>query len=205
MDWQGRSAIIIGAGGGRGRVLAEEMAAVGVAIFAVDTNPDRSANLAEAIRDAGGTAEPWRAEIANRFQVAAMIERARDCYGRITTLVNCSDLAPQRELLTLDEWEWRRIVDVNLTGAFFCTQLMARVLVDEGGGLILHCHNSPAAAKNLASAATRAALSALATYADECLRPKRVRVQSLQVLPDEEDAAFARRALKLCRCLLAGV
>ena len=205
MDWQGKSAIIVGAGEGRGWALAEKMAAVGSAIFAVDANPDRSANLADAIRDVGGTAEPWCAEIANRFQVAAMIERARDCYGRITVLVNCADLAPRRELLTLDEWEWRRLVDVNLTGAFFCTQLMARVMVDEGGGLILHCHDAPAASENPASAATRAALSALATHSDVRLRSSGVRVKDLLALPAEEHTAFAERALELCGCLLAGV
>ena len=41
-------------------------------------------------------------------------------------------------MLQLDEWDWRRLLDVNLTGAFFCTQLLGRVMAEEGGGVILN-------------------------------------------------------------------
>lgn len=205
MDLEGQPAIIVGAGDGRGYALATQLARLGVAIFAVDANPDRSAKVVDHILACGGIAEPWCAEIANRFQVAAMIEGARDCYGRISIFANCMDLAPERELLTLDEWEWRRLVDVNLTGAFFCTQLMARVMADEGGGLIVHCHGVSSAAENPASAATRAALTALVTHADATLRRKGVRVHSLAAFPDEEYAAYAARFIGLCHGSIAGV
>jgi 3-oxoacyl-[acyl-carrier protein] reductase len=38
----------------------------------------------------------------------------------------------------LDEWDWRRLLEVNLTGAFFCCQLIGRVMAEEGGGVIVN-------------------------------------------------------------------
>ncbi|MEO8612922.1 MAG: SDR family oxidoreductase, partial [Chloroflexota bacterium] len=40
------------------------------------------------------------------------------------------------------EWDWRRLLDVNLTGAFFCSQLVGRVMADEGGGVIVNIASS---------------------------------------------------------------
>ena len=203
-ELQGRAVIVVGAGAGKGRALARRWAAAGVNIFAVDANPDRAAGIAEEIVNGGGCARPWQADLANRFQAAAMIESARDSFGRVSALAYCADLAPRRALLTLDEWEWRRLLDVNLSGAFFATQLMARVMSDEGGGVILLCHDPPARAENPASAATRAGVAALAEHADAQLRRARVRVQALSALPDEADSAFADRALReICRLLAA--
>ena len=80
----------------------------------------------------------WQADVANRFQVASMIEAGRDAFGRLNILVNAAGITKLGPLKTLDEWDWRRILDVNLTGAFFCTQLLSRVMADEGGGVIVN-------------------------------------------------------------------
>ena len=196
--WRNRSAIIVGASEELGINLSTRFASLGVSIFIVDTNPDRSANVVEKIRDQGGVAESWRADIANRFQVSAMIEKARDRFGPISIFINLTDLAPKRDLLTLDEWEWRRLVDVNLTGAFYCTQLIYRVMVDEGGGVIVHCHDLLSSAENPATAATRAAIPALATYVYESLRDQGVGVFSLTKQANEYVKEFEDRVIECC-------
>src|SRR5262249_24513996 len=63
--------------------------------------------------------------------------------GRLDILVNAAHVTPSQNLLEMDEWDWRRTVDVNLTGAFFAAQLCARVMADEGGGLIFLLTNRP--------------------------------------------------------------
>jgi 3-oxoacyl-[acyl-carrier protein] reductase len=74
--------------------------------------------------------------VSNKFQAAAMIETTRDRFGRLDILVHHAQVAPQGPLLSMDEWEWRRTVEVNLGGAFLVAQLCGRVMADEEGGAI---------------------------------------------------------------------
>ena len=67
-----------------------------------------------------------------------MIERTRDAFGRIDSLVNAAGIFHAEPLLDVDEWNWRRQMEVNISGTFFCTQLVARVMADEGGGSIVN-------------------------------------------------------------------
>ena len=200
--WKNRSAIIMGASETLGNILSTRLASLGVSLWIVDSNPDRAARLAAEIRCRGGGAESWSADIANRFQVSAMIENARDWLGQISLFINLTDLAPEREWLTLDEWEWRRLVDVNLTGAFFGTQLISRVMMDEGGGVIVHGHDAVTAAKNPATAATRAAIPEFADYVNQRLRDRGVHVLSLAKKADENAEAYVDRLIERCYSLL---
>jgi NAD(P)-dependent dehydrogenase (short-subunit alcohol dehydrogenase family) len=128
----GQTALVTGAGADIGRAIALALAESGAAVVVNDLNPDRAEQVAQEILDAGGRALPWQADIANRFQVGSMIEAARDAFGRVDILVNAAGVRKLGSMTTLDEWDWRRLLDVNLTGAFFCSQLVARVMADEG-------------------------------------------------------------------------
>ncbi|MCY3935665.1 MAG: SDR family NAD(P)-dependent oxidoreductase [Anaerolineaceae bacterium] len=205
MPWENRSAIVLGAGAASGSHLAQRLASLGVSLFAVDANPDRSDQVVELIRRQGGRAEAWCADISNRFQVSALIERARDQLERISLLVNCTELAPNRDILSLDEWEWRRMVDVNLTGAFFATQLMARVMAEEEGGVIVHAIASPILAGNPATSATRAAIAAFTLHAHERLHEHGVHVLSVTAEPQETQEEMAARILASCRASLLAI
>lgn len=132
------AALVTGAGEGIGRAIALALAASGAAIVVNDLNPDRADQTADTIHAAGGRAIPRQADVSNRFQVASMIEVGRDAFGKLDILVNAAGVEKLGALSALDEWDWRRILDVNLTGAFFCTQLLSRVMADEGGGVIVN-------------------------------------------------------------------
>lgn len=132
------AALVTGAGEGIGRAIALALAASGATIVANDLNPDRADRIAEEIQAVGGRAIPWQADVSNRFQAASMIEAGRDAFGKLNLLINAASVEKLGPLSDLDEWDWRRILDVNLTGAFFCTQLLSRVMADEGGGVIVN-------------------------------------------------------------------
>ncbi|PJF26132.1 MAG: hypothetical protein CUN53_09270, partial [Phototrophicales bacterium] len=118
------------------------MGAAGVSVMVVDISPDHADDTADAITAAGGKAIPWQADVSNRFQVGSMIESARDAFGRVGILINAAGVVKRGAFSALDEWDWRRVLDVNLTGTFFCCQLMGRVMAEEGGGVILNLASS---------------------------------------------------------------
>lgn len=133
-----QTALVTGAGADIGRAVALALAEAGAGVVVADFNPDRVERVAAEITSAGGKALGWQADIANRYQVSAMIETARDHFGRIHMLVNAASARTQHPMLQMDEWDWRRLLEVNLTGTFFCCQLMGRVMADEGGGVIVN-------------------------------------------------------------------
>jgi NAD(P)-dependent dehydrogenase (short-subunit alcohol dehydrogenase family) len=83
----------------------------------------------------------------------------------------------------LDEWDWRRVVDVNLTGAFFTTQLMGRVMADEGGGVIVNVASDAAypnpIAEGISYAATKVGLVGMTIQAARELAGYGVRVNAV--------------------------
>ena len=138
VDLSGQAAIVTGAGADVGRATAIALAAAGASVIVNDINPDAAERVTAEIEAAGGTVRMWTGDIANRFQASALIEHARDQFGRIHILVNAAGVQNLRDMRSLDEWDWRRMLEVNLTGAFFCCQLLGRVMADEGGGVIVN-------------------------------------------------------------------
>lgn len=179
----GRVALVTGAGAGVGRAAALALAASGAAVFVNDLNPDRADSVAEEIVALGGQAAGWQADVSNRFQVGSLIEAARDRFGRVDILVNAAGIFKAGPLATLDEWDWRRIVDVNLTGAFFCTQLLSRVMADEGGGVIVNIASTAGHPAPLDSGigylSTKAAVVGLTKQSARELAPANIRVNAV--------------------------
>ncbi len=168
---------------GIGEAIARYLAEQGATVAINDINPDRAENIANAIIAGGGQAAPIHADISNRFQASALIEKTRDLYGRVHILVNTAGAyKPEDSIQKLDEWDWRRQIDVNLTGAFFCTQLIGRVMSDEGGGVICNIASSawdktlPMGAGYVAS---KAAMVAMTRQAAREFAPFSVRVNAI--------------------------
>lgn len=138
VDLTGRAALVTGAGADIGRAVALALAAAGARVVVNDLNPDRVERVTAEIIAAGGQAYGWQADVSNRFQVGTLIESARDAFGKLDILVNAAGAVNTTAMLKLDEWDWRRLLDVNLTGAFFCSQLLGRVMADEGGGVVIN-------------------------------------------------------------------
>ncbi len=134
---RGRVALVTGAGEGAARAVALALGAAGASVVVNDVNPDRAERVAAAIAAEGGQAFPWVADVGNKFQVGSMIERLRDEYGGLHIVVSGWAVNKRSPFLTLDEYDWRRVLEVNLTGAFFVSQMAARVMADEGGGVIV--------------------------------------------------------------------
>jgi len=185
VDLHGRIALVTGVDDPVSAAIARALAQAGAAVFANGANPDRVETLVAGIAATGGQARAYTANLANRFQVVALIEATRDAFGGLHILVNSAGVRKPGGLLDYDEFDWRRSLDVNLTGAFFCLQLAARVMADEGGGAIVNLASpaSPAgsapAQHSAAYAASQAGLIALTRDAARELAPHGIRVNAV--------------------------
>ena len=202
-DLSGRAALVTGAGAGSGRAIALALAANGASLAVNDLNIERADAVAEAIRAEGGCAVPLGADISNRFQTANMIERARDAFGGLDILVNAAGIFHPEPMLTVDEWNWRRQIEVNITGVFFCIQLVGRVMADEGGGSIINLSAVEACRASLPQGigyiASKAAIIGMTRQAARELAPHHIRVNCIAAGSTEgAESTVAGAALYLC-------
>lgn len=129
--------LITGAGRGLGRHLAARLGARGATIAVNDINPDKATATVALVEAAGGRSRSYLADVAKKFPVQALFNAIEDDWGRLDAVVNNARVVPHKPLMDMDEWDWRRTIDVNLTGAFILSQVAGRILRAGGGGTII--------------------------------------------------------------------
>ncbi len=138
MRLEGKSAIVTGAAGGIGLAIARRFAAEGAVLTVADIDGDGAQRLAADIEGAGGAAIGLGVDIAQRVKVDAMVDAAMNRFGRIDILVNNAGARIIKSFLDHTEDDWRRMLDVNLTGHFLCCQAVVPHMLAAGGGRIVN-------------------------------------------------------------------
>ena len=129
--------LITGAGRGSGRLLARALAERGATVALNDISPINVEQVVEEIITKGGRARAYVDDIAKKVGAQNIINQVQDDFGRIDILINHAAVEPHIPLLDMDEWDWHRVLDVNLTGAFLMTQSAGRVMRTQGSGVII--------------------------------------------------------------------
>ena len=180
VNLQDEVAIVTGGGDDVGRAVALALAASGAAVTVNDLNPDRAEAVATQIKDAGGRALAFSGDISNRYQVSAMIEATRDALGEVSVLVNTAGSFKADTFDKIDEWDWRKQIDVMLTGALFTNQLISRVMTDRGGGVIVNlASNITTAESGIGYVSAKTGLLGLTRQAARELAPQNIRVNAV--------------------------
>lgn len=130
--------LITGAGKEIGRRLAEELAAKGAIIAANDISPINVEEVVNGIRAKGGQAKAYLEDVAKKVGAQMIVKSVEDDFGTIDILVNHAAVEPHTPLLNIDEWDWHRVIDVNLTGAFLMSQTVGRVMREKSSGVIVN-------------------------------------------------------------------
>jgi NAD(P)-dependent dehydrogenase (short-subunit alcohol dehydrogenase family) len=180
-DMTNKVVLITGAGRGAGRALAESFAAGGACVAANDISPINVEQVVAGITARGGNARAYIEDVAKKVGVQALVNAVEDDFGGIDILVNHAAVDPRFDLLDLDEWDWHRTLDVNLTGAFLMTQSVGRVMRAKGGGVIVNMvgHAGADSEKEAAYHASLAGLAALSDLAARELIPHGIHVFSV--------------------------
>src|SRR5436305_13313210 len=137
---KGKVALITGAGRGIGKGIAEVFAEEGADVAINDIEIDqRAEDVAAWVRCQGRRALTVAADVANRAEVEAMIDRVWEELGPIDILVNNAGIETIVPFLELTDEQWTRLTDVNLRGEWLCSQVFCRRAVVEArkGSIVL--------------------------------------------------------------------
>ncbi|MBI5952637.1 MAG: SDR family NAD(P)-dependent oxidoreductase [Chloroflexi bacterium] len=170
--------LITGAGKGAGRALALAFAERGAIVAANDISPINVDQVVAEIVARGGTAKAYIEDVAKKVGAQALVNYVEEDFGGIDILVNHAAVEPHTSLLEMDEWDWHRTLDVNLTGAFLMIQSTARVMRGKGKGEILSIVTE--SASGAAYRSSMAGLRALSQSAKSELNPHGIRVHIIE-------------------------
>jgi len=134
----GKVAVVTGAGGRIGGAIARLFAREGASVVVADVREEPGEQTVADIRSAGGQALFVATDVRRGDDVAAMIARAADAYGRLDVLVNNAGGGLARRVIDLTEEEWDRVLAVNLKSVFFGAKYGVPVMARGGGGSIVN-------------------------------------------------------------------
>jgi len=163
---EGRVAVVTGGGSGIGRACAIRFAKEGASVVVDDINDEAATQTVADIEADAGTALAVHLDATSPASNEALMSAAVDTYGKLDALVAAAGVSHARyvtgesnprasaSLLEQSVDDWRRVIDVNLTGVMLADQHAARVMVAAGGGTIV----------NLSSALSKVPLAGSVDY-----------------------------------------
>ncbi len=155
LSLEGRVAVVIGGTSGIGRALSLGLAEAGADVVSTGRRTQQVDEVAAEIEARGRKTVRQPADLGDRTQVEALLAAAVGALGKVDILVNCAAKIKRTPTLTIEEAEWRDIMETNLTGTLRACQIFGKHMIDQGYGRII----------NIASLNSFVALSEVAAYA----------------------------------------
>jgi NAD(P)-dependent dehydrogenase (short-subunit alcohol dehydrogenase family) len=135
---EGRTAIITGASGGLGKETALALADVGCDVAIAARNRQALEVVAAAVEQKGRRCLAMPTDITQAADVQRLVDCTVERFRKVDILVNNAAIAVEKPFADLTEAEWRRVIDTNLHGTFFCTQAAGKQMIQQGGGRIIN-------------------------------------------------------------------
>lgn len=139
MQLDGKVALVTGASRGIGRAVAIALAKNGAKI-AVNYAGNQAAaeEVKQIIEQNGGEAILVQADVSNAESVDAMVAQVMDAFGRIDILVNNAGITRDTLLMRMKEADWNAVIQTNLTGVFYVTKAVSKIMMKQRSGKIVN-------------------------------------------------------------------
>ncbi|TES88419.1 MAG: 3-oxoacyl-[acyl-carrier-protein] reductase [Dehalococcoidia bacterium] len=135
MDLSGKVAIVTGSARGIGREIALRLAEAGANIVISDIADAEP--VAEEIKKMGGQSLAVMTDVTSASDVAGLVGKAIEKFGRIDILVNNAGIARDQLLMRMSDEDWEAVLNVNLKSVFLCTRAVLRHMVKQRWGRII--------------------------------------------------------------------
>lgn len=129
-DFDGQVAIITGAQQGIGKAIAVKLASEGADIVVnwLD-DKEKASEVADLVKSQGRKVVMLKGDIGQNDQARNLVSATMDAFGKIDVLVNNAGIYPRIPFFDVTETDWNKIIQTNLKGAFFCSQMVAKKCV----------------------------------------------------------------------------
>lgn len=135
-------AIVTGGGQGLGQAICRRLAQEGAGVVVADLNAGTAAATAEAIAaETGARTMPAAVDVTDEAQVATMVQAAHDALGRVDILVANAGIVVSGDITAFDAAQWRKVIEVNLTGYFLCAKHVAPIMRAQRSGVIVQINS----------------------------------------------------------------
>jgi 3-oxoacyl-[acyl-carrier protein] reductase len=134
---KGKTAVITGSANGIGRETAITFAKEGANVVVADFDETAGLETVNTIKESGGSAFFHTVDVTNLESVTALMTAAKDVYGSLDILINNAGITSDGMLTKLSDSDWQKVINVNLTGVFYCTQAAVPYMIEQGKGKII--------------------------------------------------------------------
>lgn len=141
MRLKDRVALVTGAGQGLGEALARRLAAEGAAVAIADVNAVAAEGVAASLRESGSRAVGIAADVTDEASVTEMVRRTVEALGSLDILISNAGILKAHDIQEFPLDDWKRVLDVNLTGYFLCAREAGRVMAAAGRGAIIQINS----------------------------------------------------------------
>ncbi len=139
MDFSGKIALVTGSSSGIGAAIAKELAGAGAAVAVHYRGNEAGAQeVADAIRNAGGTCALFQADVSDVAQAAELVKRVQEGLGGLDILVNNAGTTRDTLLMTMSEEAWDTVIATNLKSVYAVTRAALRGMVRKRWGRIIN-------------------------------------------------------------------
>jgi 3-oxoacyl-[acyl-carrier protein] reductase len=137
-DLSGRVAVLTGVASGIGKACALMLAAAGATIVGGDIDEAGAQVTGDEITNEGGTALTMRVDVTQRADVDALVDRAKDDFGRVDIMGNIAGVPHNQMVADVTDDEFERILAINLKSVFYGCQAALRVMTPQKSGNIIN-------------------------------------------------------------------
>ena len=148
-EFEGKVAIVTGAGQGMGRAVAERLGAAGALVSVNDIDADSAQRTVSVLQKGGAEAVAVPGSVTSTQQVSDMLEMTLSRFGRVHILINNAGVLRPTKVIDIEEDEWDFVVDVNLKGTYLCSRAVLPTMREIGWGRIVNF--SSTAGKNVST------------------------------------------------------